>query len=217
MKYAIIGASGHLGSALTKEALDRGHAVTALIHNTPCQDPRAQELKRDLFELTRADIAGYDVLLSAYGSGFEGNPTVNQRVILHLADITAATNVHLILIGGAGCLYADETETSLVYQQPTHPPFLRGISQSISEGFRQLSQRTDCNWTFVCPSIMLDFDGPKTSSYLTGTDRHPVLNDDGSSYVTCGDLAAAMVDFGEQNAFVHQLVTVASRKGASKW
>lgn len=217
MKFGIIGAGGHLGGKLAKEALDRGHEVTAIIRSTPCGDPRALELKRDLFDLTRENICQFDVLLSAYGSGFEVDPVINQQVICHLADIAAGTNVHLVLIGGAGCLYADETETTLVYEQPTHPAFLKGISKNNSEGYEKLRQRTDVRWTFVCPSLMLDFDGPRTGDYLTRTDRHILTNDDGGSYVSGEDLAIAMVDFGQNGSFVGQLVTVASRKGTPKW
>jgi uncharacterized protein len=34
MKVAILGATGFVGSALLKEALDRGHTVTAIVRQT---------------------------------------------------------------------------------------------------------------------------------------------------------------------------------------
>ena len=213
MKIGVIGAGGRLGGKIVSEALDRGMEVTAIIHRTPCRDSRAEVVQRDLFDLTRADIARYDVLYSAFGSGFAADPAVNRQAIGHLADIAAGTGVHVIMIGGAGCLYADEGETACVYELPEHPAFLKGISWNLVQGYEQLCRTGDLDWTFVCPSKLLDPDGPRTGDYLTRSDRHILVNEDGNSYVSYDDLAVAMVDFGRDGRFKRQPVTVASRRG----
>lgn len=123
------------------------------------------------------------------------------------------TGIHLIMIGGAGCLYADGSETVCVYEMPDHPAFLKGISWNLVQGYEQLKHTDDVDWTFVCPSKLLDPDGPRTGDYLTRTDRHIPINEDGNSYVSYDDLAIAMVDFGQNGSFKRQLVAVASRRG----
>jgi uncharacterized protein len=40
MKVALLGATGFVGSALLKEALDRGHAVTAIVRHPAGNAPR---------------------------------------------------------------------------------------------------------------------------------------------------------------------------------
>ena len=216
MKFGVIGAGGRLGGKLVTTALDRGIDVTAMINRTPCRDSRAAVLQKSLFDLTKEDVAGFDVLLSAFGSGFTADPVVNRQAIEHLAEITQETGVHLIMIGGAGCLYNDETEENFVYESAGHPAFLKGISHNLELGFEELCQTTGVDWTFVCPSLLLDQDGPRTGDYLTRSDRHVLFNEDGHSYVSYDDLAIAMVDFGQKSQFKRQLVTVASRKGGPR-
>ena len=70
MKIAVIAAGGNLGGRIVTEAVDRGHDVTAIIHNAPCRDPRAAVLKKSLFDLTAEDVGEFDAVISAYGSGF---------------------------------------------------------------------------------------------------------------------------------------------------
>ena len=213
VKAGVIGAGGRLGGKIASEALDRGMDVTAIIRQTPCRDVRAHMMQKDLFDLERKDVAGFDVLFSAFGSGFTADPVINRRAIEHLIEIAAGTGIHVITIGGAGCLYADDSETQCVYELPDHPAFLKGISWNLLQGYEQLCRTRELEWTFVCPSKMLDQDGPRTGDYLTRTDRHVPVNEDGTSYVSYNDLAAAMVDFGEQGLFKRQLVAVASRHG----
>lgn len=213
MKIGVIGAGGRLGGKISTEALDRGMDVTAIIHRTPCRDGRASVMKKDLFDLKREDISGFGALISAFGSGFTADPAINKQAIAHLADIAVGTGIHLIMIGGAGCLYADGSETVCVYEMPDHPAFLKGISWNLVQGYEQLKHTDDVGWTFVCPSKLLDPDGPRTGDYLTRTDRHIPINEDGNSYVSYDDLAIAMVDFGQNGSFKRQLVAVASRRG----
>lgn len=216
MKIGVIGAGGRLGGKIAAIALDRGEEVTAIVRSTPCRDKRAAELKKDLFDLTREDISGFDALISAYGSGFDADPDINRQAIAHLAGITRDTGVHLILIGGAGCLFAGETGEECVYENPNHPPFLKGISKSLAEGYAALAKETAVDYTFVCPALTLDENGVPTGDYLIRTDRRVLMNEDGNSYVSYDDLAGAMVDFARNGQFKRQLVTVVSRKGGPR-
>lgn len=213
MKFGVIGAGGKLGGKIAAAALDRGIEVTAIVRSTPCRDGRAATLQKSLFDLTAEDAARFDVLISAFGGGFEADPSVNRLAVEHLADIVRGTKTHLVLIGGAGCLYADDAGTQCVYETPGHPPFLKGISQNLALAYEGLCRETDVDWTFVCPPLTLDADGPRTGDYLTRCDRHILYNEDGNSYASYDDLAGAMVDFGEKGLFKRQLVTVASRRG----
>ena len=152
MKIGVIGAGGRLGGKISTEALDRGMDVTAIIHRTPCRDGRASVMKKDLFDLKREDISGFGALISAFGSGFTADPAINKQAIAHLAEIAVGTGIHLIMIGGAGCLYADGSETVCVYEMPDHPAFLKGISWNLVQGYEQLKHTDDVDWTFVCPA-----------------------------------------------------------------
>lgn len=216
MKIGVVAAGGRLGGKLVTEAIDRGHEVTAIIHHSPCKDARAAVLQKDLFDLSPEDVAGFDVLFSAYGSGFQADPVVNRHALNHLAELVKGTEIHLISIAGAGCLFADNSKTARVYELPGHPDFLKGISMNTTLGIKDVARAEQVRWTFVCPGVIFDGEGAKTGSYLTSTAGCVLSNEDGNSYTTYDDLAAAMVDFAEQDLFELNIVTVVSRNGGPR-
>ena len=213
MKVGVIAAAGKLGGRIVTEALDRGHEVTAFINKTPCRDPRAQSVQKSLFDLTREDAAGFDVLFSAYGSGFDADPVINRRALNALGNLVRGTDIRIISVAGSGCLFADKSKTVRVYELPEHPVFLRGISENTALGAQDVLAMADAHCTFVSPGLCFDPDGPCSGEYLTDTGMTVMVNEDGASYTGYGDLAAAMVDFAEQGIFDRSFVSVLSRKG----
>lgn len=51
MKIALVGASGFVGTAILKEALNRGHEVTAIVRN-----PEKITVKNDHLHIEKADV-----------------------------------------------------------------------------------------------------------------------------------------------------------------
>lgn len=216
MKFGVIAAAGNLGGRIVTEALDRNHEVTAFVHKTPCKDTRAQSVQKSLFDLEKEDIVNFDVLFSAYGSGFEADPTINRQALNKLAELVRGTDTRLISIAGSGCLFADGSKTVRVYELPEHPSFLKDISENTSLGVKDVMDMTEVHYTFVSPGLCFDAEGPRSCDYLTDTGMTVTTNEDGSSYTTYNDLAAAMVDFAEQETFDRHFVTVLSRKGSPR-
>jgi uncharacterized protein len=73
MKIALIGATGFVGSAILKEALDRGHEVTAIVRNPDTLTPheKLRPMKGDVYnedEVVRL-VAGHDAVISAFNPG----------------------------------------------------------------------------------------------------------------------------------------------------
>ena len=213
MKIAVIAAAGHLGGLIVTEAIDRGHDVTAFINHSPCRDERAQSIQKSLFDLVPADVAGFDVILSAYGSGFGAEPELNRRALAHLAELVKGTDIRVIAIAGSGCLFTDESKTTRVYELPMHPEFLRGISMNTTLGVQDMLAAADAHCTAVCPGLCFDGDGPRTGQYLTDCSVTVQKNRDGESYTTYSDMACAMLDMAEQGLFDHAFVNVLSAAG----
>lgn len=214
MKFGVIAAAGNLGGRIVKEALDRNHEVTAFVHKTPCKDIRVQSVQRDLFALEKEDVANFDVLFSAYGSGFGADPTINRQALNKLAELVRDTDTRLISIAGSGCLFTDGTKTARVYELPEHPSFLKDISKNTTLGVEDVINMAEVHYTFVSPGLCFDAEGPRSLDYLTDTGMTVTTNEDESSYTTYDDLAVAMVDFAEQGTFDRRFVTVLSRKGS---
>lgn len=212
MKIAVVGANGNLGTRVTKQALDRGFEVKGFIYIGDSPDTRVEVVKKSLFDITLEDIADCDVMISAYGSGFNADPKLNHQAYLKYIELNNQTQRHLIAIGGAGSLFTDETHTLYCYETPEHPDFLREISRNIKLGIDELKRTTDMNWTVVCPSSYFDSEGSWTKNYQIGTQGHLIFNSEGNSYVTYDDLAMAMVDIAENNTYNKMQITVGTNK-----
>ena len=96
------------------------------------------------------------------------------------------------------------------YEVPGYSATLAGISRNIRLGVDKIKERTDLNWTAVCPSRKFYLDGPHTNNYIVGTDEEIIYNEDGNSYVTYEDLATAMLDIAEKDLYNRQVVTIAT-------
>ena len=66
MKIAIIGANGKSGANLVNEALKQGYDVTAIVRNKEYKNTSVKVIYKDIFELTKADLAGFDAVISAF-------------------------------------------------------------------------------------------------------------------------------------------------------
>ena len=120
MKLAVIGANGKAGKLIVKEAVNRGLDVTAVVRgdNTTV----AQEvLKKDLFDLTAADLKGFDVVIDAFGAWTEETLPQHSTSLKHLCDILSGTDTRLIVVGGAGSLYVNPEHTVCVADGPDFP------------------------------------------------------------------------------------------------
>ena len=68
MKVAIIGANGKSGSNLVQEALKQGYDVTAIVRNKEYKNSDIKVVYKDIFELARPDLAGFDAVISAFAA-----------------------------------------------------------------------------------------------------------------------------------------------------
>ena len=67
MKIAVIAANGKAAGKIIAEAVSRGFEVTAFgrrENNTAAQN----YVRKDLFDLTAADLAGFDAVVDAFGA-----------------------------------------------------------------------------------------------------------------------------------------------------
>ena len=79
MKIAIIGANGKSGVNLVNEALKQGYDVTAIIRNKEYKNESVKVVYKDIFELTKADLAGFDAIISAFAAWSEETFSASQK------------------------------------------------------------------------------------------------------------------------------------------
>ena len=107
MKIAIFGASGFMGGAVAREALERGHTVTAIIHQTPLQlnHERLSTVSGDATDPSSvaAVVKGHDAVAVAIGG--RGNlEVVPAGARAFLASLPQAGVKRLVTVGAGGLL-----------------------------------------------------------------------------------------------------------------
>lgn len=210
MKIAIIGASGKAGLQITKEALERGHEVTAIVRNaSKITDQQVSVIEKDVFGLTSADLIGFDVVVNAFGAapGNESQHVEAGRVLIEA--LKGASGTRLIVVGGAGSLFVDEVKTVRVMDTPDFPKEYLATAQNQGRNLEDLQQSDGMTWTFISPSAFFDPAGPRTGTYAKGKD-HLLVNSKGQSYVSYADFAIAVLDEIERPQHVNERFTVGS-------
>ena len=152
MKIGVIGAGGRLGGKISTEALDRGMDVTAIIHRTPCRDGRASVMKKDLFDLTAADLKGFDAVVDAFGAWTPDTLGQHSTTLKHLCDILSGTDTRLLVVGGAGSLYVNQEHTAVVSDGPDFPEMFKPLAAAMAKALGELRQRKDVKWTYLSPA-----------------------------------------------------------------
>ncbi|WP_148357836.1 NAD(P)-dependent oxidoreductase [Peribacillus simplex] len=208
MKIGIIGASGKAGSLILKEALTRGHEVTAIVRDeAKVQIQGASVLEKDVFALKAEDIKEFDVVVNAFGAapGKEKLHVEAGRILIEA--MKGAPQTKLIVVGGAGSLFVDEAKTIRVLDTPEFPKEYYATAFNQSKNLGDLQNATGIQWTFISPSAFFDPQGNRTGGYKLGKDNI-LVNSKGESYVSYADFALAVLDEIENPQHINQRFTV---------
>ena len=210
MKIAIIRANGKSGSNLVQEALKQGHDVTAIVRNKEYKNGDVKVVYKDVFELSKADLEGFDVVISAFAAWTPETFGLHKKVAKHLADALSRTKTRLLVIGGAGTLYVDDKGT-MAMDTPSFPAGYMGVAKATAESFFELKGRSDVLWTYVSPAGDYDANGARTGKYVLGGDNL-ILNSKNESYISYADLALAVIDELKNGAFVQKRFTAVGER-----
>ena len=78
MKIAVVAASGRVGQLVMKEAMKRGHEVTAFVRAGENRSAAPSVVVKDVLDITRTDLEGFDVVVDAVGGWDEQTAPVSQ-------------------------------------------------------------------------------------------------------------------------------------------
>src|SRR5258708_38144111 len=130
MKVAVLGATGFVGSALLKEALDRGHVVTAIVRHPEKLEKREGLTAKagDVYDTSSIAtlIRGNEAIISAFNPGWK-----NRN------------------------LYDDEvrgTASIRVIDSPDMPLWVKPGSLATINALDQLRKEPELEWSFLSPS-----------------------------------------------------------------
>ena len=210
MKIAVIGANGKAGSLIVKEALERGHEVTAVVRDSSkVNNTLVKILEKDLFDLTYDDLKENDAVIDAFAVWAEDQLYQHKTSLAHLSDILAEKPVRLLVVGGAGSLYVDPEHKLRLMDTPDFPDMFKPLASNMGEAFDALRTRKDVNWTYLSPSADFSAEGVRTGKYKAGGEEL-ITNSKGLSTISYADYAIAMLDEAELPKHLQERFTVVS-------
>lgn len=209
----LIGATGFVGSAILKEALNRGIKVTAIARHPEKiteKNERLQVVAGDvLSEDTVAEsVKGHDAVISAYNPGWE-NPNIvedtHKGYTAILNGVKRAGVTRLQIVGGAGSLLVAPGKT--VIDSGFIPdgilPAVKALAQVLKE---QLLPEKELDWVFFSPAGTIA-PGERTGKYRLGLDNL-IIDEKGESRISVEDYAKAMIDELESPQHHRQRFTI---------
>ncbi|MEH7388331.1 NAD(P)-dependent oxidoreductase [Bacillus sp. JJ1521] len=207
MKIGIIGASGKAGSFILKEAVERGHDVTAIVRDaSKLQNEQVSVVEKNILELNSTDVENFDVVVNAFGAPLgEEQPHVDAGHAL--IEAAKGTNTRVIVVGGAGSLYVDEAKSVQVIDTPDFPDIFKPTAKGQARNLQELQETANISWTFMSPSAIFDPEGTRTGAYQAGKDNL-LINSKGESYISYADFAIALVDEIENPKHINERFTV---------
>jgi putative NADH-flavin reductase/pimeloyl-ACP methyl ester carboxylesterase len=213
LRIAVIGASGHLGGAVAREALSRGHDVTAIARHASglvdLQGARATEADALDVDAISEVLADHDAVVASLKGRDEGELAVvpdGARALL--AALPRAGVRRLVFLGGGGSLLADSGERFV--DSPHFPQEYSGEALAQAQALEILRQADGVvDWSYASPPPVQLIDGERTGSYRVRAGNLPVIDAEGESRITVADYAAAIVDTVERDRFVGERFTAA--------
>lgn len=212
MKIGIIGATGKAGSLITKEALNRGHKVTAIVRNAAKVElNNINVLEKEIFDIKTEDINAFDVIVNAFNAapGQEKQHIEAGQVLI--GALKDAPSTRLLVVGGAGSLFVDDKKTTRVFETPDFPDAYLPTATNMGENLKELEGSGGIQWTYISPGGFFDSEGKRTGSYQTGGDVM-ILNQKGDSYISYADYAIAVLDEIEKPAHNNERFSVVGEK-----
>jgi putative NADH-flavin reductase len=176
MRLTVFGATGGIGTELVKQALARGHDVTAVVRDpTRLAVPSAAALTvitADVMDSTaiKPALEGADAAASALGpkrGGPQNILTDSMRAILAAMDATGTKR--LVAVSASG-FFAEEGEGFLTGK--IAKPLLRRILRNNANDTRHMEQlitTSPTNWTIIRPAQLTN---AKRRPYKTAMDHY---------------------------------------------
>jgi putative NADH-flavin reductase len=211
MKVALIGATGFVGAALLKEALARGHTVTAVVRDVAKLPQNEKLIARQADVNDEAKLAeilrGQDAVISAFSPGWDKPDMYDLQVRGATAILNAVKEAgvrRFLLVGGAGSL--EVAPGVQLLDTPDFPEKIKPGALATREVFYLVRQEQDLEWTVLCPPARLE-PGERTGKFRLGLDQL-LVDDQGQSKISSADYAMAMIDELENPKHIRRRFTV---------
>ena len=211
----LLGAGGHVAQHVAREALTRGHEVTAVVRDPATfhsYDKRLAIVQGDA--TSAASIAraakGADAIVSAVSP----RPSPSGRAASSLTAVARAVIAgakqagvkRVVVVGGAGGLEVAPGKRRV--DEPDFPAAYKPESLAQADALAVYqAEAGGLDWTYIAPADVIG-PGERTGKFRTGGDQM-LFDANGRSFITFDDYAAALVNEVEQPEHLGRRMTVA--------
>ncbi|MDY5306017.1 SDR family oxidoreductase [Fusobacterium gastrosuis] len=206
MKIAVLAANGKAGSLIVKEAVERGFDVTAVVRGEN-KTVAKNVIIKDLLDLTKEDLQGFDAVVSAFGAWTAETLPLYTTTSIHLLDILKGTNTRILIIGGTGSLYLDESLTTQLIDTPEFPEEYKPVASAAQKALAEIRKNENKNWTYISPAADFDYEAERKGRYLLAGEVF-TTNEKGESKISYADYAIAMLDEIEKGNNIGKRISV---------
>lgn len=209
----IFGGTGYAGSAIVREAVERGHEVVSVSRSVPGKKVAGVNyITGSVSDVSVREqaINGADVIVGALSP--RGDVQGKLVGMYHdVATETATAGARFIVIGGFGSLRSAEGAPRFV-ERDDFPADYRAESQELATFLEELQTAASegLDWLYVSPAATFGAFNPgeKTGNYRIGGEI-ALFDEKGESNLSGADLAVAIVDEIETPAHHEEHISIA--------
>ncbi|MEM7461195.1 MAG: NAD(P)H-binding protein [Pseudomonadota bacterium] len=212
MNIVVFGATGDVGSRVVREALLRGHKVTAVIRDQAKINHVPNGAATRVLDVNEpgavlAALTGQDLAVSAIRP-VDGKEYLLPELTKRILDASIQTHTRVLIVGGAANLLMPDGSGHTVLTAPGFlPDDVRPIAAACFKQFAACADMAEADWSYFSPPAML-MPGIRTGKYRRGTDM--LLTDSqGESKLSMEDFSVAMLDEAESPSLNNRRITVA--------
>lgn len=208
MKLVVLGATGGVGKEIVRQAIDRGHNVTAFVRAPePLEEfgARIAVIQGDLLDSLRLAevLADQEAVLSGFGPRLPISSSDAHLLRRFAISLTTAMQE-------AGMRRTVVVSTAFLFEDALLPPahligrlFFRGIVEDAA-AMEEILQKSNLDWTLVRPPQLTD--KPATRRYRVREGHLPFLG----FRISRADVADFMIKTAECDPYVQKIVGVSN-------
>jgi|SRR5690554_933910 putative NADH-flavin reductase len=210
MKIGIIGATGFVGNAIYKEALERGHEIVAVSRTRRVEEhPKVKIHQETIYNEKALEkvLKDVDVIISAYNPGYFHVDLHNRYIQGYdlLVNLSKKLDKKLIMVLSATSLKLPSG--AAMEEDLSYPAVLLKYMSGAKAVYEKYVNDMSFKWTMVSPAAIL-INGKKTKKYVMDTDTIVLDAYGDSSKVSVQDLADAILNEVESPKYLNKRFTI---------
>lgn len=203
MKLAIFGATGGIGAELVKQALGRGHTVTAFVRNPaqPENHDHLQVITGDIHNPVDVEqaVQGQDAVICALGARDLKKTMIRTEGTRNIINAMKKSDVRRLIVVSA--MGVGESWDSLSLINKAFFAILLKSAREDHEAQEAGVKASGLDWTIIRPSGLVN--SPRTGVYSVGENIRA-----NTSQISRADVADLILNELEKQALVQKAVTI---------